>query len=43
MKREGSSVGAIIQQPLDSLLVHISTLLPDVRAARQDVVDLVRE
>lgn len=43
MQREGSSVGAIVQQPFDSLLVFIGTFIFQVRTARQDVVDLGRD
>lgn len=43
MQRESSSVGAIVQQPLDSLLVSISTFFTDVRAAGKDIVYLARQ
>lgn len=38
MKREGRSVGAVVQQPLDSLFV--STFFTDIQTAGQDIVDL---
>lgn len=43
MQREGSSVGAIVQQPFDSLLVFFGTFVFQVRTAGQDVVDLGRD
>lgn len=41
MQRKGSSVGPIVEQPLDSLLVSIPTFILKVWTACQDVVDLL--
>lgn len=43
MQREGSSVGAVVQQAFDSLLVFIGTFVFQVITAGQDVVDLGRD
>lgn len=43
MQREGSSVGAIVQQAFDSLLVFVGTFVFQVRTAGQDIVDLGRD
>lgn len=40
MQRKGSSVGPIVEQPLDSLLVSIPTFILKVWTACQDIVDL---
>lgn len=43
MQREGSRVGAVVQQSLDSLLVFIGAFVFKVRTAGQDVEDLGRD
>lgn len=40
MQRKGSSVGPIVEQPFDSLLVSIPTFILKVWTACQDIVDL---
>lgn len=43
MQGEGSSVGAIVEQPLNSLLVSISTFILEVWTAGKDIVNLAEK
>lgn len=43
VQREGGSVGAVVEQPLDSFLVLVDTFVSEVGAAGQDVEDLERK